>query len=93
MNLGNRLGQKSALLLIDYEKTYDRIEWGLFMMMLEALGFPPDYCKMVSILLFRAMASMEINRVRFEFYSLCRSIRHGGPLAPYLFVIASNSLH
>ena len=52
MNWAKASGQDCAMLLIDYEKSYDRIEWGFIMMMLEALGFPTHYCRMVSILLF-----------------------------------------
>lgn len=44
------------------------------MMMLEALGFPTHYCRMVSIFLFGAKVVVEINGVRFEFFSLTRSI-------------------
>ena len=93
MNWAKSLGQYCAMLLIDYEKVYDRIEWGFIMMMLEALGFLTNYCRMVSIFLFGAKAAMEINGVRSEFFSLTTSIRKGCPLAPSLFMIASNSLH
>ena len=81
------------MLLIDYEKAYDMIEWGFIMTMLEALGLLIHYCRMVSILLFGAKATVEINGVRSEFFSLTRSIRQGCPLSPSLFVIASDDLH
>ena len=93
MNWAKASSQDCAMLLIDYEKAYDRIEWGFIMMMLEALGVPTHYYRMVSILLFGAKAAVEINGVRSEFFSLTRSIRQGCPLAPSLFVIASDSLH
>ena len=75
MNWAKSSGQDCAMLLIDYEKAYDRIELGFIMMMLEVLGFPTHYCRMVSILLFGAKAAVEINGVRSEFFNLARSIK------------------
>ena len=81
------------MLFIDYEKACDKIDWGFIVMMLEALGFLTHYCRMVFFFLFGVKATMEINGVRSEFFSLTRSIRQGCPLAPSLFMIASDSLH
>ena len=84
--------QNSAMLLLDFEKAYDRVEWRFILMMLEAFGFPPSFCNTVQVLLSDASAQVEVNGVLSSPFSLGRSIRQGCPLAPSLFVIASEAL-
>ncbi|XP_059074592.1 uncharacterized protein LOC131064526 [Cryptomeria japonica] len=84
--------QNSAMLLLDFKKAYDRVEWKFILMMLEAFGFPPYFCLAVQTLLKDASAQIEINGVLSPSFSLSRSIRQGCPLAPALFVIASEAL-
>ena len=84
--------QNSAMLLLDFEKAYDRVEWRFILMMLEAFGFPPSFCNTVQVLLSDASAQVEVNGVLSAPFSLGRSIRQGCPLAPSLFVIASEAL-
>jgi hypothetical protein len=40
-------GQDLVLLLFDYEKTFDRIEWGFLFPALFELGFNPNWIKWV----------------------------------------------
>ncbi|XP_059069404.1 uncharacterized protein LOC131859535 [Cryptomeria japonica] len=51
MNWANASGQNAAMFLLDFEKAYDRVEWDFILMMLEAFGFPVEYCNWVNILL------------------------------------------
>jgi hypothetical protein len=85
--------QNSAMLLLDFEKAYDRVEWKFILMMLEAFGFPPFFRNIVAMLLKDASAQVEVNGMLSAPFSLGRSIRQGCPLAPALFVIASEALY
>lgn len=84
--------QNSAMLLLDFEKAYDRIEWDFVLSMLKAFGFPASFCNMVKVLFQDASALIEINGSLSSTISLSRSIRQGCPLAPALFIIASEAL-
>lgn len=84
--------QDVAMFLVDFEKAYDRVEWRFILMMLEAFGFPKEFCQFVQVLLKDASAQMEINGSLTQAFKLGKSIRQGCPLAPALFVIASNAL-
>lgn len=80
-------------MLIDFEKAYDRIKWNFVLRMLESLGLPPFFRKMVQTLLRDALACVEINGRKSDIFTLSRSIRQGCPLAPALFVIVADALH
>ncbi|XP_059071426.1 secreted RxLR effector protein 78-like [Cryptomeria japonica] len=93
MDWANVSEQNVAMFLLDFEKAYDRVEWEFILMMLEAFGFPVEFCKWVKILLKDAPAQIEINGSLSQIMKLGRSIRHGCPLAPTLFVIAYDTLY
>ncbi|XP_059077114.1 secreted RxLR effector protein 78-like [Cryptomeria japonica] len=86
-------GQNAAMFLPDFEKAYDRVEWGFILMMLEAFGFPGEFCKWVIILLKDALTQVEVNGSLSQNITLSRSIRQGCPLGLALFVIASDALY
>ncbi|XP_059072101.1 uncharacterized protein LOC131872684 [Cryptomeria japonica] len=92
MNWASQSSQNSGMLLLDFEKAYDRIEWSFIHMMLEAFGFPPFFCKAVNMLLQDACTQIDINGSLSDTFPLGRSIRQGCPLAPALFAIASDAL-
>ncbi|XP_059076368.1 uncharacterized protein LOC131875743 [Cryptomeria japonica] len=92
MNWAKSSNQDAVILLLDFEKAYDRIEWSFIDIMLMAFGFPVLFCNFIKILLKDAMAQIDINGSLSDPFSLTRSIRQGCPLAPALFVIASEAL-
>ncbi|XP_059064589.1 uncharacterized protein LOC131856711 [Cryptomeria japonica] len=85
--------QNVALLLLDFEKSYDRVEWNFIIMMLQSFGFPPYFCNAVQILLSDAFAQVEVNGSLSKPFPLGHSIRQGCPLAPALFVISAEALY
>lgn len=81
------------MFLLDFEKAYDHVEWDFVIMMLQAFGFLDNFCKYVKVLLQDASAQIEVNGSLSHNFQLSRSIRQGCPLAPVLFVIASDALY
>jgi non-ribosomal peptide synthetase component F len=53
--------QNSAMLFLDFEKAYDRVEWKFILMMLEAFGFPPFFRDIVAMLLKGTSTQVEVN--------------------------------
>lgn len=37
--------QKVSMFLLDFKKSYDKVEWNFITMMLEAFGFPEAFCQ------------------------------------------------
>ena len=84
--------QEVVMLLVDFEKAYDRVEWDFFIKMLRDFGFPPNFCSYVKVFLVDASTLIEVNGAFSKPIKLSRSINQGCPLAPALFFIASNAL-
>ena len=83
--------QDVAMILFDFEKAYDRLEWPFVLGMLKAFGFPYYFCKWIEILFIDASTVIEING---EFSKpIILHIRQGFPIAPSLFVIVSHTLY
>ncbi|XP_059070573.1 uncharacterized protein LOC131040178 [Cryptomeria japonica] len=84
--------KNGAMLLIDFEKAYARIEWEYIIQMLHSLGFPAEFCRMVKTLLSDANASVEVHGIRSPNFALTRLIRQGCPLALALFVLVVDAM-
>ncbi|GBG65228.1 hypothetical protein CBR_g50019 [Chara braunii] len=76
-----------AVLLLDLEKAYDRVNWSYVLSTLQWMGFGVNFINWVKSLYTFSMAAVIINgRLSGEF-SLTRSLRQGCPLAPLLFAV------
>jgi len=82
--------QDLVLLLLDFEKAFDRIEWGFLLKALDKLGFSPTWVNWVASLYQEATFAIKVNGVAGPDFQLARSVRQGCPLAPYLFILATN---
>ncbi len=85
-------GQDLVLLLLNFEKTFNRIEWGFFFPALSKLSFYPTWIQWISSLNWLASSSVKINGEPGENFKLARSVRQGCSLAPYLFILAMDVL-
>ena len=75
------------LLLVDFEKAFDSIEWEFLTNALKSFNFGPSFCKWFEILYSGAKSCVINNGHMSNFFSLSRGCRQGDPLSPYLFII------
>ena len=78
------------MILLNFEKAYDRIEWCFFIGMLKDFGFPKKYYDWISILFNEASIVIDVNGYLLEPIRLQSSIRQGCLIAPLLFVIVAD---
>ena len=84
--------QRLAVLLLDFEKAYDRVDWDFLEGTLTRLGFPTSWIRGVSGLFRSATSAVTIGGFLSRHFTLGRSVRQGCPLAPYLFLFFAEAL-
>jgi hypothetical protein len=62
-------------LLFNFEKTFDKIEWGFLFPALSKLGFNPKWIKWVSSLYWLASSSVKVKRESRGDFKLSRLVK------------------
>jgi hypothetical protein len=78
-------GDKGLVLKQDYEKAYDRVDWGFLAEMLRARGFGPRWVSWVMKLVQGGSTSISMNNNFFGYFQSGKGLRQGDPLSPLLF--------
>ena len=87
--LDNRLrsGILGVLCKLDMEKAFDHVNLGFLMYMLEWLGFPKKWRKLIFYCISMVKFSVLINGASRGFFENYRGLRQGDPLSSLLFVV------
>ena len=71
--------KSGLLLLVDFEKAFDSIEWNFLTKALQSFNFGDSFCKWFYILYSRAMSCVTNNGHMSSFFALGRGCRQGDP--------------
>ena len=85
-------GAPVAILSLDQEKAFDRVDWGFMRSTLSAMGFGPSFIPCVNLFYFHVQSSVNVNGYLSPFFALSRGVRQGCPLSPLLYVLVSEVL-
>ena len=84
--------KNGLLLLIDFEKAFDSLEWSYMKKVLLKYNFGPNYVKWFDIAYKNAQSCVINNGKYSSFFNLGRGCRQGDPWSPYLFLLAIEPL-
>ena len=76
-----------ALLSLDQEKAFDRVDWGFLIRILSSFNFGPDFINWIRLFYNNIQSAVVINGWTSSFFSPTRGVRQGCPLSPLLYVI------
>ncbi|CAM2105718.1 unnamed protein product [Caretta caretta] len=88
LELGCRDGLSFALLSLDQEKAFDRVDHGYLLSTLQAFGFGPQFVGFLRVLYASAECLVKLNWTLTEPVSFGRGVRQGCPLSGQLYALA-----
>ncbi|CAM2107093.1 unnamed protein product [Caretta caretta] len=88
LELGCRDGLLFALLSLDQEKEFDRVDHGYLLSTLQAFGFGPLFVGFLRVLYASAECLVKLNWTLTEPVSFGRGVRQGCPLSGQLYALA-----
>ncbi len=84
--------ENGAIIALDQEKAYDKVDHTYLWKVLERFGIPPDFIHLVQSLYKHANTSIMINGILSRPYRIYRGVRQGDPLSCLLFDLAIEPL-
>ena len=92
MDMADENDLQAVIVLIDFEKAFDSLEWEFIDKTLKYFNFGENMRKWVKTLYKGANCSVINNGWTSQSFSLQRGVRQGCPLSPYLFLLAAEIL-
>jgi Reverse transcriptase (RNA-dependent DNA polymerase) len=81
-----------ALFLVDLEKAFDSVSREFLYQTLQHQGFPTSTLHLIQLIHHNSQARISLNGTLTPSLNIASGVRQGCPLAPYLFILAINSL-
>ena len=88
----NNYDLPGAILSLDQEKAFDRVDWNFMLKVLSHMGFGPIFRSWVQFLYSDANSRVLVNGFLSEAFPVSRGVRQGCPLSPLLYVLVAESL-
>ena len=82
----------AAILSLDQEKAFDRVDWSFLFSTLSKMGFGDSFIKWIRLLYRNPRCSVMVNGHISPFFFPSRGVRQGCPLSPLLYVLSMEVL-
>ena len=84
--------QNAAIIFLDYEKAFDRVEWSWTLQCLKQFNFGNKFISWIDMVFKNAKTSILTNGFRSSYFKISRSMRQGCPVSPLLFILQAEPL-
>ena len=92
VELANEYNLPVALLSLDQEKAFDRVDWPFLFATLAKMGFGDNFIRWVRLLYTAVRSSVLVNGYTSRPFKPSRGVRQGCPLSPLLYVLSMEVL-
>ena len=82
INYSNANDIGAAVIYLDQEKAFDRVDWAFMLRVLEKMNFGPSFRSWVQLLYSDIFSCVLINGYTSSAFSISRGVRQGCPLSP-----------
>ena len=82
-------GAPAALLSLDQEQAFDRVDWTFLRSTLYAMGFGQSFLGWVNLFYNNVSSCVNVNGYISNSFKLSRGVRQGCPLSPLLYVLVA----
>jgi len=86
------LGIPTAILSLDQEKAFDRVDWTCLFRMLEAMGFGPQFIGWIRLFYTDISNAVQVNGFMSSFFQPSQGVKQGCPISALLSVLLSEVL-
>lgn len=83
--------QQGVIMKIDFEKAYDRVNWGFLEEVMQAKGFHEQFISWVMLSVKSGRVCININGQHGPYFRTYRGLRQGAPISPILFNLAADA--
>ena len=80
-----------AVLSLDQEKAFDRVDWSFMHSVLVSMGFGSSFVRWVKLFYTNVQSCVNVNGYLSPFFSLSHGVRQGCPLSQLLYVLVSEA--
>ena len=81
-----------ALVSLDQEKAFDRVDWGYMQKVLTRMNFGPSFCSWVRLLYTNIFSRVLVNGYTSEAFAVTHGVRQACPLSPLLYIIVAETI-
>ena len=81
-----------ALVSLDQEKAFDRVDWGYMQKIPTRMNFGPSFCSWVRLLYTNIFSRVLVNGYTSGAFAVTRGVRQGCPLSPLLYIIVAETI-
>ena len=88
----NNRGLGGAVLSLDQEKAFDRVDWSFLLRVLATMNFGSSFQQWVRLFYSRISSRILVNGEQSDSFFVSRGVRQGCPLSPLLYVIMAETI-